>query len=128
MKSLVHTEELAPWGTTREKNPSQDNLCLAARANMEQQKIFFSIVTHSYTQAKHLRLCRRIDFSVDESTCREAIFQGGGGGERRALGSRNDVLTTCKAVNPRASQRPSKAAMSFVMISTLAYPGPRGFS
>ena len=48
---------------------------------------------------------------------------GGGGGERRkrrGLGPRNDVLTTCKAVNPRASQRSSKAAVCFLMISTLA--------
>ena len=44
----------------------------------------------------------------------------GGGGERRGLGPRNDVLTTCKSVNPRASQRPSKAAVCFLMISTLA--------
>ena len=42
------------------------------------------------------------------------------GGKRRGLGPRNDVLTTCKAVNPRASQRPSKAAVCFLMISTLA--------
>ena len=47
--------------------------------------------------------------------------QGGwGGGKRRGLGPRNDVLTTCKAVNPRASQRPSKAAVCFLTISTLA--------
>ena len=45
---------------------------------------------------------------------------GGGGGKRRGLGPRNDVLTTCKAVNTRASQRPSKAAVCFLMISTLA--------
>ena len=45
---------------------------------------------------------------------------GGGGGGRRGLGPRNDVLTTCKAVNPRASQRSSKAAVCFLMISTLA--------
>ena len=44
----------------------------------------------------------------------------GGGGKRRGLGPRNDVLTTCKAVNPRASQRPSKAAVCFLIISTLA--------
>ena len=43
---------------------------------------------------------------------------GGGGGEKRR--ARNDVLTTCKAVNPRASQRPSKAVVCFLMISTLA--------
>ena len=43
-----------------------------------------------------------------------------GGGKRRGLGPRNDVLTTCKAVNPRASQRPSKAAVCFLTISTLA--------
>ena len=48
----------------------------------------------------------------------QALEQGGG--ERRGLGPRNDVLTTCKAVNPRASQRPSKAAVCFLMISTLA--------
>ena len=30
---------------------------------------------------------------------------GGGGGKRRGLGPRNDVLTTCKAVNPRGGQR-----------------------
>ena len=30
---------------------------------------------------------------------------GGGGGSGRGLGPRNDVLTTCKAVNLRASQR-----------------------
>ena len=45
---------------------------------------------------------------------------GGGGGKRRGLGPRNDVLTTCKAVNPRASQRSSKAAECFIMNSTLA--------
>ena len=45
---------------------------------------------------------------------------GGGGGERRGLRPRNDVLTTCKAVNPRASQRYSKEAVCFLMISTLA--------
>ena len=45
--------------------------------------------------------------------------QGGGGGKLRGLGPRNDVLTTCKAVNPRASQRPSKAAVCFLTISTL---------
>ena len=28
-----------------------------------------------------------------------------GGGERRGLGPRNDVLTTCKAVNLRGGQR-----------------------
>ena len=44
---------------------------------------------------------------------------GGGGGKRRGLGPRNDVLTTCKVVNPRASERPSKAAVRFLMISTL---------
>ena len=42
------------------------------------------------------------------------------GGRRRGLGPRNDFLTTCKAVNPRASQRPSKAAVCFLTISTLA--------
>ena len=32
--------------------------------------------------------------------------QGWGGGKRRGLGPRNDVLTTCKAVfTPRAGQR-----------------------
>ena len=48
--------------------------------------------------------------------------RGGGGGEgkRRGVGPRNDVLTTCKAVNPRASQRFSKAAVCFLLISTLA--------
>ena len=45
---------------------------------------------------------------------------GGGGGKRRGLGPRNDVLTTCKAVKPRASQRSSKAVVCFLMISTLA--------
>ena len=45
---------------------------------------------------------------------------GGGGGKRRGLGPRNDVLTTCKAVNPRASQLSSKAAICFLMVSTLA--------
>ena len=45
---------------------------------------------------------------------------GGGGRKRRGLGPRNDVLTTCKAVNPRARQRSSKAAVYFLMISTLA--------
>ena len=30
---------------------------------------------------------------------------GGGGGERRGLGPRNDVLTTCKAVTLRGGQR-----------------------
>ena len=45
---------------------------------------------------------------------------GGGGRKRRGLGPRNDVRTTCKAVNPRASQRSSKAAVCFLMISTLA--------
>ena len=45
---------------------------------------------------------------------------GGGGRKRRVLGPRNDVLTTCKAVNPRASQRSSKVAVCFLMISTLA--------
>ena len=45
---------------------------------------------------------------------------GGGRGKRRGLGPRNDVLTTCKAVNPRASQPSSKAAVCFLMISTLA--------
>ena len=45
----------------------------------------------------------------------------GGGSKRRGLGPRNDVLTTCKAVNPRASQWPSKAAVRFLMISTLAF-------
>ena len=29
----------------------------------------------------------------------------GGGGKRRGLGPRNDVLTTCKAVTPRGGQR-----------------------
>ena len=36
------------------------------------------------------------------------------------MGPRNDVLTTCKAVNPWASQRLSKAAVCFLIISTLA--------
>ena len=31
--------------------------------------------------------------------------QRGGGGKRRGLGPRNDVLTTCKAVTPRGGQR-----------------------
>ena len=31
--------------------------------------------------------------------------RGGGGGERRGLGPRNDVLTTCKAVTLRGGQR-----------------------
>ena len=44
----------------------------------------------------------------------------GGGRKRRGLGPRNDVRTTCKADNPRASQRPSKAPVCFLMISTLA--------
>ena len=30
---------------------------------------------------------------------------GGGGGKRRGLGPRNDVLTTCKAVTLRGGQR-----------------------
>ena len=47
--------------------------------------------------------------------------RGGGGGKRRGLGPRNDVLTTCKAVNPRASQRPSKAAVCFLMISIFGF-------
>ena len=47
-------------------------------------------------------------------------IRGGGGGKRRGLGPRNDVLTTCKAVNPRASQRSSKVAVCFLMISYLA--------
>ena len=57
---------------------------------------------------------------------RSRLCGGGGGGvgrgvwKRRGLGPRNNVLTTCKAINPRASQRPSKAAVCFVMISTLA--------
>ena len=32
-------------------------------------------------------------------------MQRSGGGERRGLGPRNDVLTTCKAVNQRGGQR-----------------------
>ena len=49
------------------------------------------------------------------------LLKQGGGGERPGhLGPRNDVLTTCKAVNPWASQRPSKAAVCFLIISTLA--------
>ena len=44
----------------------------------------------------------------------------GGGRKRRGMEPRNDVLTTCKAVNPRDSQRSSKAAVCFLMISTLA--------
>ena len=43
-----------------------------------------------------------------------------GGGVATRSGTRNDVLTTCKGVKPRASQRPSKAAVCFLMISTLA--------
>ena len=54
------------------------------------------------------------------SLIRNQSLEQGVGGERRGLGPRNDVLTTCKAVNPRASQRPSKAAVCFLMISTLA--------
>ena len=35
-----------------------------------------------------------------------SITQGrGGGGKRRSLGPRNDVLTTCKAVTQRGGQR-----------------------
>ena len=37
----------------------------------------------------------------------------GGGGERRGLGPRNDALTTCKAVNPRTSQRSFKSGGMF---------------
>ena len=53
------------------------------------------------------------------------VWGGGGGWGRgglsdKGLGPRNDVLTNCKAVNPRASQRSSKAAVYFLMISTLA--------
>ena len=33
------------------------------------------------------------------------ITRLGGGGKRRGLGPRNDVLTTCKAVTPRGGQR-----------------------
>ena len=32
-------------------------------------------------------------------------YQGGGGGKRRGLGPRNDVLTTCKAVTLSDGQR-----------------------
>ena len=42
-------------------------------------------------------------------------------GKRRGLGPRNDVLTTCKAVNPRASQRSSKAAVCFLMIFNFGF-------
>ena len=52
--------------------------------------------------------------------CLSCLKSGGGGGRRRGLGPRNDVLTTCKAVNPRASQRSSKAAVCFLVILTLA--------
>ena len=45
---------------------------------------------------------------------------GGGVGKRRGLGPTNDVLTTCKAVNPRANQLSSKVAVCFLMISTLS--------
>ena len=45
----------------------------------------------------------------------------GGGKGRRGLGPRNDVLATCKAVNPRASQRPSKAAVCFLMIFNFGF-------
>ena len=43
-------------------------------------------------------------------TCSQAIFSQqtlmtGGGGERRGLGPRDDVLTTCKAVTLRVGQR-----------------------
>ena len=31
--------------------------------------------------------------------------RGGGGGKRRGLGPRNDVLTTCKAITLRDGQR-----------------------
>ena len=34
-----------------------------------------------------------------------SITQGRGGGKRRSLGPRNDVLTTCKAVTQRGGQR-----------------------
>ena len=43
-----------------------------------------------------------------------------GAGNDEVTRPRKDVLTTCKADNPRASQRPSKAAVCFLMISTLA--------
>ena len=32
------------------------------------------------------------------------MYIGGGGGKRRGLGPRNDVLTTCKAVTQRGGQ------------------------
>ena len=32
------------------------------------------------------------------------FWPGGGGGKRRGLGPRNDVLTTCKAVTQRGGQ------------------------
>ena len=35
----------------------------------------------------------------------ERGFQQGGGGKRRGLGPRDDVLTTCKAVTLRGRQR-----------------------
>ena len=38
---------------------------------------------------------------------------GGGGGERRGLGPRNDVLTTCKAITLRDGQRIIAACFPF---------------
>ena len=45
------------------------------------------------------------------------VVQGGGGGEATRSGTEKRC---CKAVNPRASQRSSKAAICFLMVSTLA--------
>ena len=46
---------------------------------------------------------------------------GGGGGARDEVWDRETIFSQlAKAVNPRASQRPSKAAVRFPMISTLA--------
>ena len=59
-------------------------------------------------------------YSRDKDFLDFVFTREGGGGKRGGLVPRNDVLTTCKAVFPRASQRSSKAAICFLMVSTLA--------
>ena len=63
---------------------------------------------------------RSISLSTKNRSVMSRRGGGGGLGKRRGLGPTNDVLTTCKAVNPRANQLSSKVAVCFLMISTLA--------
>ena len=70
---------------------------------------YCDIVFKKFRFEESTRKQKNSAFNVKSSHAKSSWFlystQAGGGGKRRGLGPRNDVLTTCKAVTLRGGQR-----------------------